>query len=102
MGLYLLQKTKGKVEKEVPNIEDDAFFPEYFVMVNIDIKDGLLYVSENEAKVFAHAMYIEYQKEVVPSGFLEKKHKRRLMEDFFGPKTNGKGTLSSLPVDKKG
>lgn len=88
MGLYLLRQTNGEDEEEVPFVEDQAFFPKYLVMINVDISDGLLLISENEAKHFAHAKYLEYQKKVVPSDYLPSKHQRRLLEDIKVPKTD--------------
>jgi len=105
MGLYLLRQTKPECERaQVPSVEDAAFFPQYFVMINVDISDGLLTISENEAKNFARSMYLDYQKKIVPAEYLISNQKQRLLEDIQLPKTNGQRTLSStsLSVDEKG
>ena len=97
MGLFMLQHARDKEEEKVPSIEDQAFFPEFFVMINVDISDGLLLISEEEAKNFARAMYLGYQKKVVPSDYLISTRKSRLLEDIVMPKAAVEKSMSSLP-----
>jgi hypothetical protein len=40
-------------------------------MVNVDVSDGLLYISEKEAIEFSRAMFAEYQKKVTPEDHLK-------------------------------
>ena len=78
LGLYLLQYMEE--DEQIPGVEDEKFFPKYFAMINIEIEDGLLFISEKEAKNFVCDMYLEYQKKVVPPNYLDDKQKRLLEE----------------------
>lgn len=78
LGLYLLQYMEE--DEQIPSVEDEKFFPKYFAMINIEIEDGLLFISEKEAKNFVCDMYLEYQKKVVPPNYLDDKQKRLLEE----------------------
>jgi|GEM_PF-3473112 len=62
LGLFMLGKT-GNQEAFI-SIEDQDFFPRYFALVNVDIDDGILYISESEASQFARAAYLQYQDNV--------------------------------------
>jgi hypothetical protein len=83
LGLTLLNKCRTK--DYVPAIEDQEFFPEFFAMVNINVGDGLLYISEKEAKEFAKAMFLEYQNKVTPEDHLKAIRQRRVVENFTVP-----------------
>jgi hypothetical protein len=100
MGLYMLQHARKGEEKKVPSVEDPDFFPEFFVMINVDISDGLLLISEEEAKNFARAMYLGYQKKVVPTDYLISTRKSRLLEDIIVQKPEVEKGLSSLSGQK--
>jgi hypothetical protein len=102
MGLYMLQHARAKDGERVPGIEEPDFFPEFFVMINVDISDGLLLITEEEAKNFARAMYLEYQKKVVPSDYLISTRKSRLLEDIMLPKPDVEKGLSESRKPKIG
>ncbi len=78
LGLSMLSKAR---DLETPiRVENSEFFPEYFAMVNVNIEDGLLYVSNLEAENFARIIFLEYQKKVAPSECLRKMRKRRVID----------------------
>jgi len=83
LGLYLLQSIEE--DQKIPGIENEKFFPKYFAMINIDISDGLLFISEKEAKNFVCDIYLEYQKKVVPPNYLNN-HQKRLLEEIIRSK----------------
>lgn len=83
LGLSLLNKSQDK--NYVPAVEEDAFFPEFFAMVNIDTSDGLLYISEKEAVRFAGIMFTEYQKKVLTSEQLKNMSERRVVDKHIIP-----------------
>lgn len=89
LGLSLLDQSKEM--GDVPSIEDPDFFPDYFSLVNIDISDGLLLITEEEAANFARETYLEYQKKIVPAGYLRSMRKHRIVQEI----------LSSRPVIRK-
>jgi hypothetical protein len=62
LGLYLLSRSEGL--EEAVTVEDPVFFPRYFSIINMDIKDGLLFISQREATRFARAAYGQYQGKV--------------------------------------
>ncbi len=80
LGLTLLNKCR--IKDYVPAIEEQEFFPEFFAMVNINVSDGLLYISEKEAIDFSRAMYVEYQKKVTPEDHLKAMRQRQVVENF--------------------
>ncbi len=80
LGLTLLNKCR--IKDYVPAIEEQEFFPEFFAMVNINVSDGLLYISEKEAIDFSRAMYAEYQKKVTPEDHLKAMRQRQVVENF--------------------
>jgi hypothetical protein len=60
LGLFIVGHLL-KTEKPV-SVESSDFFPKYFSMINVNIEDGLLYISEKEATDFARQSYLEYQR----------------------------------------
>ncbi len=80
LGLTLLNKCR--IKDYVPAVEEQEFFPEFFAMVNINVSDGLLYISEKEAIDFSRAMYVEYQKKVTPEDHLKAMRQRRVVKNF--------------------
>jgi len=48
--------------------------------LNTNISDGLLFISEKEAKDFVCRIYNEYQHRIVPSNYLKITKKRLLKE----------------------
>lgn len=63
LGLSILDNARA--DEDVPEMENPKFFPKYFSMVNINLDDGLLYISNAEAANFARVMYLEYQQKVI-------------------------------------
>jgi hypothetical protein len=80
LGLTLLDKCR--IKDYVPAIEEQEFFPEFFAMVNVNVSDGLLYISEKEAINFSKAMFAEYQKKVTPEDHLKAMRQRQVVENF--------------------
>lgn len=83
LGLSLLNKCQDK--KYIPGVEEAAFFPEFFAMVNIETRDGLLFISEKEAVGFASLMFTEYQKKVLPPEQVKKLSKRPVVDQYIVP-----------------
>ena len=80
LGLTLLNKCR--IKDYVPAVEEQDFFPEFFAMVNVDVSDGLLYISEKEAVDFSRAMFAEYQKKVTPEDHLKAMRQNQVVENF--------------------
>jgi hypothetical protein len=80
LGLTLLNKCR--IKDYVPAIEEQEFFPEFFAMVNVNVSDGLLYISEKEAIDFSRAMFVKYQNKVTPEDHLKAMRQRRVVENF--------------------
>lgn len=78
LGMLLLNKAEG-VEPSV-RVDSPGFFPEYFAMVNVNIEDGLLYISNREAKNFVQVVYKNYQKKSESTDFMRKHRDRRTIE----------------------
>ena len=85
LSLSLLDQFDKK--QTVPGIEKEAFFPEYFAFVNVDNSDGLPYISEQETVAFAAAMYVEYQKKVMPPERANHIRKRHVVVQSLIPET---------------
>jgi hypothetical protein len=83
LGLTLLNKSQNN--NYVPAVEEDAFFPEFFAMVNIDTSDGLLYISEKEAVNFAVIMFTQYQKKVLTPEQLKNMSERQVVDKYIVP-----------------
>ena len=83
LGLSLLNKFSEK--DYVPGVEEEAFFPKFFAMINVEIRDGLLYISEKEAVAFATSMYMEYQRKVMPSERAVRIRKREVVDQYIIP-----------------
>ena len=83
LGLSLLNKCQDK--RYIPGVEEAAFFPEFFAMVNIDIQDGLLFISEKEAVNFASFMFTEYQRKVLPPDRVKSLSKRPVVDQYIVP-----------------
>lgn len=83
VGLILLSKSRG--QQTAVSVEAPEFFPEYFAMVNLDIEDGLLFVSESEARHFARAAYKGYQSGVVPPEYFEDMRQPKVLQDILPP-----------------
>ena len=64
-------------------MEEAAFFPEFFAMLNIETSDGLPYISEKEAVAFASFMFTEYQKKVLPPEQVKKSRKRPVVDQYI-------------------
>jgi len=60
-------------------------FPKFFAMINIETRDGLLYISEKEAVTFATSMYMEYQRKVMPSERAVRIRKREVVDQYIIP-----------------
>ena len=83
LGLSSLNKCQEN--RHVPGVEEEAFFPEFFAMVNIDTSDGLLYISEKEAVSFASVMFSEYQKKVLPPEQVKRLSRRPVVDQYIVP-----------------
>lgn len=81
LGLLMMAHLEG-LEK-VPGYDDPSFFPRYFAMINTDIEESLLYISEKEATMFARAAYLGYQKSVTKADYLEDIREPRILEDII-------------------
>lgn len=81
LGLSLLDQRKDM--GNVPGIEDPEFFPDFFALVNLDITDGLLMISEVEAANFARETYLQFQKTIVPPGYLRNMRKHRIVQEIL-------------------
>lgn len=69
MGLFILNKMLE--DETVPDLDEEAFFPKYFSMVNTNIDNGLLYIDNEEAEYFSHRIYQAYQRKTLEP-YLEK------------------------------
>jgi hypothetical protein len=83
LGLSLLNKFSDK--EYVPGVEEEDFFPKFFAMINVETRDGLLYISEKEAVAFATTMYLEYQRKVMPSERAVQIRKREVVDQDIIP-----------------
>lgn len=83
LGLSLLNKFSEK--DYVPGVEEEAFFPKFFAMINVETRDGLLYISKKEAVAFATSMYLEYQRKVMQSEQAIKIRKREVVDQYIIP-----------------
>lgn len=82
LGLYMISQNEGR--EETLNIDDEEFFPKYFSMINTEVSDGLLYISNSEAYNFALVTYTKYQDDVTPEAYQELR-KRRILNDVILP-----------------
>jgi hypothetical protein len=78
LGLFIVGHLL-KTEKPV-SVESPDFFPKYFSMINVDIEDGLLYISEKEATDFARQSYLEYQRSTAKVLYKTKPH--QVLDNF--------------------
>ncbi|MBU0755110.1 MAG: hypothetical protein KJ645_08205 [Planctomycetes bacterium] len=81
LGLFLLATKEHQAK--VTSVEASEFFPKYLTLINMDIKDGLLFISEKEATNFARASYISYQKEITSPDYLNSMKEHRVLEDVL-------------------
>lgn len=84
LGLFMLSKTEQR--PAVVSVEDDDFFPKYFAIINQNIDDGLLFISEEEATSFAQAAYLQYQSAVTSESNLKKYRKKHILTEVTPPK----------------
>ncbi len=82
LGLYLLAQIEKR--EETLRVENKDFFPKYLAVVNTDIADGLLRISEREAKAFARSTYVGYQQMVRETGLLPELAETRVLTDIVG------------------
>lgn len=54
-------------------------------MINVETRDGLLYISEKEAVAFATSMYLQYQRKVMPSERAVQFRKREVVDQDIIP-----------------
>jgi len=80
LGLFMLSQTEKR--PAVVSVEDDDFFPRYFSIINVNIEDGLLYISEDEATHFAQAAYLQYQSGVTSATDLKKYKKTHVLTEM--------------------
>ncbi|MFH1999342.1 MAG: hypothetical protein ABIK28_06660 [Planctomycetota bacterium] len=84
LGLFMLSQTEKR--PSVVSVEDDDFFPKYFSIINVNIGDGLLFISEEEATGFAQAAYLQYQSAVTSESDLKKYKKTHVLTEMTPPK----------------
>jgi len=84
LGLFMMCKTEKR--EKVVGVEDAEFFPKYFSIINSNIDDGLLYISEKEATTFAQAAYLQYQTGVTSAADLHKYKKTRVLSEIVSLK----------------
>lgn len=82
LGLYMISQNEGR-EKTL-NIDDEEFFPKYFSIINTEVSDGMLYISNQEAYNFALLSYTKYQDDVTPEEYRDLR-KRQILSDVILP-----------------
>jgi len=80
LGLFMLSKTEDR--EKVVSVEDAEFFPKYFAIINSNIDDGLLFISEKEARSFVQAAYLQYQSSVTSKVDLQKYRKTHVLTEI--------------------